>query len=776
MPRVQQTFTIIPELGPRARANNEPVRPMTSKQVKKAYKEANKKPRISKAEQRRLELAEQERIRKEFEKEKQAARAKAARDRKKEKELAQKEARRRSGKPLVDVRPSQDTISRFVRGNGTSKKRDGTGQEVAQNATPLAAVAEETDTRTENETEAEVIDLIDSGKVASADDRDSHDGVPDPEPSPILPRNSQRSSQRQLLSHVKSMSSQRPKRPRLESRHESSQPRIRERNLKRNSQPSSNYPADDNLSPRPSRRSDRNIARSSDMPCPSRNGSFHIEEPVQPEIEQDERTGPATPEALLVTEGSHHTGKSIPLSGKSSHGDSLSSCRRQSQKHPPSTQRTFKRCESFNLDPDDLVDDESLLELDGVLNGNGVGSKKSIPCDDGFPPLRPNAGNEKAQMQTAGQKEDSQSSLDFDMLENMNAVFDEMAACQPPSGLLETIQENDAVNELDSHPPSHSKALADNRIGVGDSFEDDGLDDGALLCLDGLETKPTDAEPSSGKILTKPTALTEQTSRNPRQPTSYERDLGLLPKRTSPKSYMPLSTQAILSDLNDFFPSPSQQAREIDDFPASIALNTPCPPVIEKEEPVPQEDDPSPPPQIQKRFFTSSGSNELYSLAIQRSRRTAAMEEIRKKERHRYEAGLQAQARKQAAARGQTVQKTTHRIPQPVPAPVAQQVRPNASTHTSGMPCRPPVTSSRVNVPCPAQSKNSPTYKPAEAITKAPLTRKELSKMISDNKENSTHQPRVDDKNKHDDGPNASQETEYGGDWIDDAWTDGFMI
>lgn len=97
---------------------------MTTKQVKKAYQKANKQPKISKAEQRRRELFEQDRIRKEFEKEKNQARARAARDKKKEREERERAEKKKKGLPLVDVRPSQDTIARFVRAKPVSRGDD----------------------------------------------------------------------------------------------------------------------------------------------------------------------------------------------------------------------------------------------------------------------------------------------------------------------------------------------------------------------------------------------------------------------------------------------------------------------------------------------------------------------------------------------------------------------------------------------------------------------------------------------------------------------------
>ncbi|GKT74062.1 LOW QUALITY PROTEIN: hypothetical protein ColTof4_06485 [Colletotrichum tofieldiae] len=119
----QNTFAVIPAAP--GRVGGAPSKPpMTSKQAQKLYKQANKEPRRSKAEQRKWEKERQEEIRKELEKERAAVKARAARERKKAKEEEARENRRRAGQPLFDCRPSQDTIARFVRGNGTSRKRD----------------------------------------------------------------------------------------------------------------------------------------------------------------------------------------------------------------------------------------------------------------------------------------------------------------------------------------------------------------------------------------------------------------------------------------------------------------------------------------------------------------------------------------------------------------------------------------------------------------------------------------------------------------------------
>jgi hypothetical protein len=135
----QNTFTLVPNpLGMQglmsrpANASGPQSRPpMTSKQAQKLYKEANRQPRMSKAEQRRLERQEQERIRQELDKEKQAAKARTLREKKKAKEQLVLQEKKRKGLPLVKVRSSQDTIARFVRGNGIGKKRDSAGAAVA---------------------------------------------------------------------------------------------------------------------------------------------------------------------------------------------------------------------------------------------------------------------------------------------------------------------------------------------------------------------------------------------------------------------------------------------------------------------------------------------------------------------------------------------------------------------------------------------------------------------------------------------------------------------
>ena len=113
MPGRQQTFDLIPTSLVRSTGQKPP---MTSKAAKKAYLKANRTPRLSRAEQRRLEAEERARQKEEYDNERNAQRARAARERKAQKEQAQRDARKKMGlpEPSKFVRASQPTISRFV--------------------------------------------------------------------------------------------------------------------------------------------------------------------------------------------------------------------------------------------------------------------------------------------------------------------------------------------------------------------------------------------------------------------------------------------------------------------------------------------------------------------------------------------------------------------------------------------------------------------------------------------------------------------------------------
>lgn len=166
----QRTFELVPNapvLGQHPGTDAQPIYskpPMTTKQAKKLHNQKNKGPKLSKAEQRRIELMEQDRIRKEFEKEKSQARARAAREKKKAKEEKEKDERKRKGLPLVDIHPSQDTISRFISRVGifVTARRDTTAANV------LDSVREEEDCET-------TTDAGDSGADAGDGEEDGSD-------------------------------------------------------------------------------------------------------------------------------------------------------------------------------------------------------------------------------------------------------------------------------------------------------------------------------------------------------------------------------------------------------------------------------------------------------------------------------------------------------------------------------------------------------------------------------------------------------------------------
>lgn len=166
--------------------------PMTTKQAKKAYRKANKGPKLSKAEQRRIELMEQDRIRKEFEKERNQARARTARERKKAKQNKEKEDKKRKGLPLVDVHPSQDTISRFVRAPKTLPN-------------PVLEATKEEDAESATETESAIdVDEPEQQKGDRIGDDHSGDEEVDKENVDPVQDSEERGAKRQRLSRDKS--------------------------------------------------------------------------------------------------------------------------------------------------------------------------------------------------------------------------------------------------------------------------------------------------------------------------------------------------------------------------------------------------------------------------------------------------------------------------------------------------------------------------------------------------------------------------------------------
>ena len=102
-------------------------RPMTSRQAHRAYLNSKRGPRLSKAEERRMEREEQERIRNELKQQQAQARAQAARERKRAKEEEARREKKRRGEPICPVTASQGMISGFLKKScgGVSKGSDG---------------------------------------------------------------------------------------------------------------------------------------------------------------------------------------------------------------------------------------------------------------------------------------------------------------------------------------------------------------------------------------------------------------------------------------------------------------------------------------------------------------------------------------------------------------------------------------------------------------------------------------------------------------------------
>lgn len=179
----QRTFTIVPNpLGMQGlvqRPAGEAPKPMTSKQAQKLHRQATRLPKRTKAEQIQYEREQQKLIKEEDEKRRASNKARMLRERKKEKEQTLIESKKRKGLPLVDVRPSQDLITRFVRGNGSGIKRDASGAPVR-----LDTVREESpscDPATETAAD-EDIDVPSDGE-AETSDRSVEALEPLPEPS-----------------------------------------------------------------------------------------------------------------------------------------------------------------------------------------------------------------------------------------------------------------------------------------------------------------------------------------------------------------------------------------------------------------------------------------------------------------------------------------------------------------------------------------------------------------------------------------------------------------
>lgn len=270
------------------------------------------------------------------------------------------------------------------------------------------------------------------------------------------------------------------------------------------------------------------------------------------------------------------------------------------------------------------------------------------------------------------------------------------------------------------------------------------------LSIDQHKSQTPKPSPAPKQWTPRPSPTSKQLTSKPRSPTPKSS-----PKFSPPPSFAPPpSTQAILFNLDSFFPSASQQALELEDFssPPPSAPRThhsPAPSFIKPPTPTPKAKPPTTAPRANlpspkaptqpsqqkpaarspKRFFTSSGSTEQLSLALHRSRRTAELEEIRQRDRQRSEAGILLRESKRQCL---------------------QQERERRQKEAQ---------ESRRLKECEEQAQRA---KESEQQAKRSKEREAQSQRLTkatEDKENIIPNEII----------SASQETEYGGDWVDDA-------
>ncbi|KAL7935804.1 hypothetical protein V8C35DRAFT_298291 [Trichoderma chlorosporum] len=495
---VQRTFTIVPPAGPAERSAADS-RPMTSKQVRKAYREANRVPRVSKAELLRQERAEQERIRKEFEKEKAALKAKTLREKKRAKEQAERDEKKKKGLPLVNVRPSQDTIARFVRGNGLGIKRDFKGQNAV--TTPVLPIVEEPE---------EDDDDFPSPKRLCSQEPQTVEGCAEEDVE--APEENREVSFPAFEEPIEEPTEEPAKEPAEE--HVTKPDAVPEK-------PKS--AAEDDFFEGFEIMSDDEMSKLSFNQVPPKNSMSSTKDYI-----------PAAPDATPGEEGKCHLLHEITLPEP----DSPISIKNPKPSAPL----------GFDLISDDEEDlEQEMLALDAALNSQQKLSKK--PTQEPVLPM-----SQKPVRNATGYEMDLG-----------------LTACHPN----ETSQETRTAR--------HEQARL-------------------------MPPPPIPAAP--------------QRSCSPRSPVAV--------KPQAP----PLSTQQILFNMDDFFPSSSQQAAELEEEATFISqpikpcsIPEPRAPSLVQEKDAVSPNAVSSSPEPPKPFFTASGSNERLAVAILRSRRTAEREE-----------------------------------------------------------------------------------------------------------------------------------------------------
>ncbi|OAA78686.1 hypothetical protein LEL_05509 [Akanthomyces lecanii RCEF 1005] len=551
----QNTFTVIPQ-APRFDADTAaPARPMTSKQVRKAYKAATKTPTMTRADRVKWEREEQERIKKEFEKEKVASKARAAREKKKEKEIQQREEKRRNGLPLVNVRPSQDTIARFVRGNGSKKKRDAEGVVVTAAEEVLVDEPEEQRGAGAAAVGASAIAL---GSVMEAEEYLDENTIPE------------------------DITSDRPPLPNIDNK--AALPNIDNKTTEHS------VGADNAQIPLNNKKLDEtNTQEGLDVAPEDYDVDLSLEKPI------DEASFDVALDTVAQAE----------LPKISSAGPPADDVKDQSEQ---------SQIENTNYMPSqDLLDEEintdMLEELDELLSGGKTPAKLQpvrLPSSGKYatrtPPIR-NISHREPRIipeheSTSPRQEQTISPSQRQVQIQLSP---ERPRQTPPLGTQAILVNCDdffptssqQLRELDDEQePSH-----DNTSPQRPSHN-----------IQGCMTPGPNIQPQNGSR--QPTV-----SNSDLEMDSFESEFGSFPS-TAHLSLLECST------------TPLQPPRH----PPQIHANTSS----HRAEPVA----PHPPQSQPSRFFTSSGSREQLSLALQRSRRSAALEQIQEKERQRQEAGL----------------------------------------------------------------------------------------------------------------------------------------
>ncbi|PNP49250.1 hypothetical protein THARTR1_10052 [Trichoderma harzianum] len=689
---VQRTFTIVPPAGPAERTPGEN-RPMTSKQVRKAYKEANRVPRVSRAELLRQERAEQERIRKEYEKEKAALKAKTLREKKRAKEQAEREEKKKKGLPLVNVRPSQDTIAWFVRGKGSGTKRDCRGQNAA--TTPVLPIVEEPEEDEGDFPSPKRLCNQEQQKEAGCEKEDCLEEEFEKEDS--LEEEFEREEfegeefDEEDFEEPEEKREEIPPAPEEPATKVDTTPEKNERTAEEDFLEDFEIMSDDEMS----KLSFNQVA-------------------AKPSVTSTEDRLPTSPEAVLEEEKDH-----------SHHETTL---------HKPESPITIKNPKPLALPEFDLIsDDEDDLEQEMLALDVALISQKQLPKQPALALV--SQGSQKPARNTTGYEMDL--GLATGLLNNTSqekrSKRDEQAYLMPPP--------------------------------------------------------PIPAAP--------------QRSRSPISPVAM--------KPQAP----PLSTQQILFNMDDFFPTSSQQAAELEEEESTFisplkSCSIPRPqapsPILEKrlQPPVTASSSPEPP----KPFFTSSGSNERLAVALLRSRRTAEQEEEQRKRVLQLEALELEEAKKRDSERcarekrlidskpetnaaNYTPTKTEPRQTRPAAATPQFSTRKGFTTNPSRTPAntsvqRTPLVETRANATLPT-TKSLPTAETKRPLPgnvprkqsppatvqiankplplKVQITRHEMPKKVS--KEN-TACPGISEA-KH---LIASQESEFGGSWMDELATE----